>query len=164
LLVRSFLACGSRRPSECSGRDPSDERRAEGGAGVNRRIAVLYLILVLASLILGLAVGRWWTLVAAAGLGAWIAVVTEVDEVPPWFLGAAYAVLAASGIAVGVVVVRRRALASPERKALSPLFAVAPFHALSKIRRDVRPHRREQIVHPIFPGGGAPRSEMQHSR
>lgn len=88
---------------------------------------MLYLILVLASLILGLAVGRWWTLVAAAGLGAWIAVVTEVDEVPPWFLGAAYAVLAASGIAVGVVVVRRRALASPERKALSPLFAVASF-------------------------------------
>jgi hypothetical protein len=71
---------------------------------------VLYLILVLAGLILGLAVGRWWTLVAAAGIGVWIAVVSEVDEVPPWFLGAAYAVLAASGIAVGVAVRKRTRL------------------------------------------------------
>ena len=65
---------------------------------------MLYLILVVTGLILGLAVGRWWTLVAAAGFGVWVAVVSEVDEVPPWFLGAAYAVLAAAGIAVGVVV------------------------------------------------------------
>lgn len=69
-----------------------------------------YLILVGAGLILGLAVGRWWTLVAAVGVGAWIAVVSEVDEVPPWFLGAAYAVLAASAIAVGVVVRKRTRL------------------------------------------------------
>jgi uncharacterized membrane protein YccC len=71
---------------------------------------VPYLILVVAGLILGLAVGRWWTLVAAVGIGAWIAVVSEVDEVPPWFLGAAYAVLAASAIAVGVVVRKRTRL------------------------------------------------------
>jgi hypothetical protein len=71
---------------------------------------VLYLILLLAGLILGLAVGRWWALVAAAGIGVWIAVVSEVDEVPPWFLGAAYAVLAASGIAVGVAVRKRTRL------------------------------------------------------
>jgi hypothetical protein len=68
------------------------------------------MILVLAGLILGLAVGRWWTLVAAAGIGVWIAVVSEVDEVPAWFLGAAYAVLAASGIAVGVAVRKRTRL------------------------------------------------------
>jgi hypothetical protein len=71
---------------------------------------VLYLILVLAGLILGLAVGRWWSLVAAVGIGSWIAVVSEVDEVPQWFLGAAYAVLAACGIAVGVVVRQRTRL------------------------------------------------------
>lgn len=71
---------------------------------------VPYLILVVGGLILGLAVGRWWTLVAAVGIGTWIAVVSEVDEVPPWFLGAAYAVLAASAIAVGVVVRKRTRL------------------------------------------------------
>jgi uncharacterized membrane protein YccC len=71
---------------------------------------VLYLIFVVAGLMLGLALGRWWTLIAAAGIGIWIAVASEVDEVPPWFLGAAYAVLAASAIAVGVVVRKRMRL------------------------------------------------------
>ena len=71
---------------------------------------MLYLIVVVAGLILGLAVGRWWTLIAAAGIGVWIAIVSEVNEVPPWFLGAAYAGLAASGIVVGVVVRKRTRL------------------------------------------------------
>jgi hypothetical protein len=35
---------------------------------------VLYLIFVVAGLMLGLALGRWWTLIAAAGIGIWIAV------------------------------------------------------------------------------------------
>jgi hypothetical protein len=68
------------------------------------------LILVVAGLILGLVVGRWWTLLAAAGIGIWVALVTGVDEVPPWFLGALYATLAAFAIAVGVVVRRRTRL------------------------------------------------------
>jgi hypothetical protein len=34
--------------------------------------------------------------------------VSEVDEVPPWFLGAAYAALAAFAIAVGIVVRKKR--------------------------------------------------------
>ena len=63
---------------------------------------------------LGLAVGRWWTLTAALAIGVWIAVVSEVDEVPPWFLGAGYAVLTAFGIAVGVVA--RKHLRSPHRR------------------------------------------------
>jgi len=75
---------------------------------VDRRIVVPYLILVVGGLILGLAVGRWWTLVAAAGIGIWVATVSEVDEVPPWFLGAAYAALAAFAIAVGIVVRKKR--------------------------------------------------------
>jgi hypothetical protein len=71
---------------------------------------VPYLILVVAGLILGLAVGRWWTLVAAAGIGVWVAFASEVDEVPPWFLGAAYGALAASAIAVGIAVRKRTSL------------------------------------------------------
>jgi hypothetical protein len=71
---------------------------------------VLYLILLVTGLILGLAVGRWWALVAAAGLGVWVALASEVDEVPPWFLGTAYAVLAASAIAVGIGVRKRTRL------------------------------------------------------
>ena len=58
--------------------------------------------LVFAGLILGLIVGRWWALAAAAALGAWIALITEVDEVPGWYLGAGYATLTAIGIAAGV--------------------------------------------------------------
>jgi hypothetical protein len=56
---------------------------------------VPYLIVVVAGLIVGLTVGRWWALLAAAGLGIRIAFETGVDEVPPWFLAAAYATLAA---------------------------------------------------------------------
>jgi hypothetical protein len=51
-------------------------------------------------------VGRWWALLAAVALGVWIGLVEEV-EVPGWFLGAGYAVLAAGGIALGVAVRRR---------------------------------------------------------
>jgi hypothetical protein len=63
---------------------------------------VLHPLIVLGGLILGLLVGRWWTLAAALGIGVYIAAVNEVDVVPPWFLGAAYGALAAVGITVGV--------------------------------------------------------------
>ena len=71
---------------------------------------MLYLILLVTGLILGIAVGRWWALAAAAGLGVWVALASEVDEVPPWFLGTAYAALAASAIAVGIGVRKRTRL------------------------------------------------------
>ena len=67
----------------------------------------MYPFVVLGGLILGLVVGRWWLLAAALGLGLWIAVTSEVDEVPPWFLGSAYGALAAAGIVVGVVIRQR---------------------------------------------------------
>jgi hypothetical protein len=63
---------------------------------------VLYPLFVLGGLILGFVVGRWWTLAAPVGIGIYIAVASEVDEVPPWFLGAAYGALAAVGITLGV--------------------------------------------------------------
>jgi hypothetical protein len=56
------------------------------------------------------ALGRWWSLGAAAAVGIWIALVSEV-EVPGWYLGGAYAVFAAIGISAGVVA--RKALSSP---------------------------------------------------
>jgi hypothetical protein len=64
---------------------------------------VLYLLLIVGGLVLGLVFGRWWTLGAAAVAGIWVALVSEVDEVPGWYLGLGYAVLMAVGIAVGVV-------------------------------------------------------------
>jgi uncharacterized membrane protein YccC len=66
-----------------------------------------FLVVVAAGFVLGLVVGRWWTLFAAAGIGVWIALATGVDEVPPWFLGTAYAGLSACAIAVGVSVRKR---------------------------------------------------------
>ena len=68
--------------------------------------AVLYAVFVFGGFILGLIVGRWWALAAAAALGAWIAVNTEV-EIPHWILGAWYAALSAAGIAAGVAIRRR---------------------------------------------------------
>ena len=67
---------------------------------------MLYLVLVLGGLVIGLVVGRWWTLAAALGVGLWISIRTAVDEVPPWFLGAYYGALLAAGIAAGIVVRR----------------------------------------------------------
>ena len=87
-----------------------------GPSGAQERVAgwwrgpidegVLYPFVVLGD-ILGLVVGRWRTLAAAVGLGLWIVITTEVDEVSPWFLGSAYGTLAAAGIAVGVVLRQR---------------------------------------------------------
>jgi hypothetical protein len=46
-------------------------------------------------------VGRWWALLAAVAVGVWIGLVEEL-EVPGWFIGAGYAILAGCGIIAGV--------------------------------------------------------------
>lgn len=66
-----------------------------------------YLVAIVVAFLLGIAVGRWWALLAAVALGVWIGVVEEV-EVPGWFLGVGYTVVAAGGIAAGVAL--RKAL------------------------------------------------------
>lgn len=81
--------------------------RLRDGAGEPIAERVLYPFVVLGGLILGLIAGRWWMLGAALGLGLWIAIISEVDEVSPWFLGFAYGALAAARITVGVVVRQR---------------------------------------------------------
>jgi hypothetical protein len=65
---------------------------------------VVELVLIVIGVVVGLAVGRWWVLLAAVALGVWIGLVSEVDEVAPWFLGLGYGVLAGAGIVVGVLV------------------------------------------------------------
>jgi hypothetical protein len=62
---------------------------------------VVEVLLLGGGFMLGLALGRWWGLLAAVALGVWIASVTEV-EVPHWFLGVAYTALSGVGIAGGV--------------------------------------------------------------
>jgi hypothetical protein len=94
------------------------KRRTEAGTlAEGRRRAdttvVLYPSLILAGLVIGLVFGRWWTLGAAAAVGTWIALATEVDEVPGWYLGAGYALMVAVGIrSVGL---SSSAGAEPER-------------------------------------------------
>lgn len=63
-------------------------------------------MLVVGGFVFGLVVGRWWALIGAAGLGIWVALVTEV-EVPHAFLGVGYSALAGAGIAAGVALQRR---------------------------------------------------------
>jgi hypothetical protein len=43
-------------------------------------------LLVAASLVIGFGVARWWVLSVPAALCVYVAAVSEVDEVPPWFL------------------------------------------------------------------------------
>jgi hypothetical protein len=64
--------------------------------------STVYIIVIFLGLVVGLAVGRWWALVVAIGLGVWITLDSTVDEVPAWFLGAGYAALAGVGIAAGI--------------------------------------------------------------
>lgn len=66
------------------------------------------LILLLGGALLGALIGRWWALLAAVGLGVWVAL-TSVVEVSPLYLGVVYAGLSAVGIALGIAVRRHGA-------------------------------------------------------
>jgi hypothetical protein len=68
---------------------------------------VIVPVLIAAGFILGLLVGRWWTLAAAIGFGVWVAMVSEV-EVPGWFLGLWYCAIGCAGIVSGIAI--RRAI------------------------------------------------------
>jgi hypothetical protein len=67
---------------------------------------MLELALVVIGFAVGLVVGRRFALLVAVAFGLWIGFATEVDAVPPWFLGLGYGVLAGAGILVGVAVRR----------------------------------------------------------
>ena len=64
-------------------------------------------LLVAAGLVIGFVVGRWWVLSVPAALSVYVAAVSEVDEVPPWFLGVLYGLLGAAGVVAGVLIRRR---------------------------------------------------------
>lgn len=55
----------------------------------------------------GLLTGRWWSLLLAIALGVWVGTTAEV-EIDHAFLGAAYGLVAAAGIAFGVLLSPRR--------------------------------------------------------
>jgi hypothetical protein len=56
-------------------------------------------------LAVGLVIGRWWALLAALGVAVWVIVVSEV-EVSRWFLGPAYGAVTAAAVAAGVLLRR----------------------------------------------------------
>lgn len=55
----------------------------------------------------GLLTGRWWSLLLAVALAVWAGTTAEV-EIDRTFLGAAYGLVAAAGIAFGVLLSPRR--------------------------------------------------------
>jgi hypothetical protein len=61
--------------------------------------------LIVGGLLFGAVVGRWWTLLAAIAIGAYVGLTEEV-EVSGWVLGVGYGVVAAFGIAIGVLIHR----------------------------------------------------------
>jgi hypothetical protein len=71
---------------------------------------VIFAAVVIVGLALGFLVGRWWIVLAPVGFGVWVAAASDVDEVPPEFLGLAYGVAGIVGTAVGVFVRRRAAV------------------------------------------------------
>jgi hypothetical protein len=68
---------------------------------------MVFAAVLLGGLVVGLLVGRWWIVFAPLAFGVWVAATTDVDEVPPWFLGLTYALAGVMGGLVGVFVRRR---------------------------------------------------------
>ena len=66
---------------------------------------MLPLILIAAGSVLGVAVGRWWALLASVAFGIWIGATEEV-EVSGWVIGVGYGGLTAIGTAFGLLVRR----------------------------------------------------------
>jgi len=63
---------------------------------------MLPFFLVVVGFVVGIALGRWWVLLAALALGLWAGTTEEV-EVPGWLIGAYIGLPAGIGIASGVV-------------------------------------------------------------
>ncbi len=82
-------------------------------AALTEDLAVILPALAALAFVLGLLI-RWWALVAPAGFALYVALESDIDEVPPWFLGVAYGVLGASAVAAGVLL--RRGLADSRGK------------------------------------------------
>lgn len=73
---------------------------------------MLPLVLIVAGFVLGIAIGRWWALLAALAFGLWAGTTEEV-EVSGWVIGVGYGGPAGVGIAAGVGF--RRVLNRPAR-------------------------------------------------
>jgi hypothetical protein len=69
---------------------------------------VAFAVLAIVSVAVGLVIGRWWAVSVALVPALWIWQVSEVDEVPPWFLGLMYGVVSLACIAGGVAARRSR--------------------------------------------------------
>jgi hypothetical protein len=95
------------RVQECR---PTDRYRTACKAGTAPHDStVLVPLLLVVGFVIGFIVARWFALTAPAAFGVYVAVASEVDEVPPWVLGLLYGIVAALGVAGGVVVRRRLA-------------------------------------------------------
>ena len=67
---------------------------------------MVFLIALAGGALVGLVVGRWWTLVAPAAFAVWVYFASEV-EVPSWYLALVYGLSGAAGVVVGVLARRR---------------------------------------------------------
>jgi hypothetical protein len=62
---------------------------------------VIALVFFGLGLVIGVAIGRWWSLALAVGPALWVGIGADVD-VPDWVLGLLYFAITAAGIAAGV--------------------------------------------------------------
>lgn len=75
---------------------------------------MIWAAILVAGFLVGLVVGRWWSLVVAVVLAGWIWAEWDDIEVPSWLLALVYGCAAALAIAFGVWV-RTRTRRHPER-------------------------------------------------
>jgi hypothetical protein len=77
--------------------------RSDASASRAHNAHLVAPLLILVGLLTGFVVGRWWALAAPAAFSVYVAAVSGVDEVPPWFLGVLYGLVCAAAVGAGIL-------------------------------------------------------------
>jgi hypothetical protein len=67
---------------------------------------ILAAVLVVLPLVLGFAIGRWWTLIAAIAFGVWVGAEVEFDGQTDWAAGLFAGLVTGGSVSLGVLLRR----------------------------------------------------------
>ena len=94
------------RKSTCWARATSSPKPSWEAKRSQNDANLIVPLLVVAGLGVGIVVGRWWALAAPAAFAVYVAVESDVDVVPPLFLGVFYGLVGAAAVGAGVLIRR----------------------------------------------------------